>query len=365
VLDEAYDATGWNGDLTVPTKNAVRDQIEAIVVGGTTAYDDIGDPDANSTIAFAAFTNLWTSTLDAASVVFEISNTDADAANDTVLLKLSHNDGADANVIFLQLIGDKDGTPATVFQVSETAAAFTVDLTVPTEAYDSTGWNGDLTAPTKDAVRDILETFVTITDSNDGDHILFLDDSAGSVVKLTHDLESLTITDTTMNVVRRYDYKGAVCQNATASLGFSTPVSNPATAACVTGTNTQFGVAQFTNANALSMQDHFRLPAVFNSLTAQIKWRTSATSGDVVWQIQTICVADAETSDPAFNTASEVTDTAKGTTLQQNDASISSVTVTGCAAGEELYFKVLRDQAHASDTLAATADLISLAFLVR
>ena len=31
VPDEAYDATGWDGDLSVPTKNAVRDRIEAIL----------------------------------------------------------------------------------------------------------------------------------------------------------------------------------------------------------------------------------------------------------------------------------------------------------------------------------------------
>lgn len=34
VLDEAYDATGWNGDLSVPTKNAVRDKIESLSTGG-------------------------------------------------------------------------------------------------------------------------------------------------------------------------------------------------------------------------------------------------------------------------------------------------------------------------------------------
>lgn len=31
VDDEAYDATGWNADLSVPTKNAVRDKIEAVL----------------------------------------------------------------------------------------------------------------------------------------------------------------------------------------------------------------------------------------------------------------------------------------------------------------------------------------------
>jgi hypothetical protein len=34
VPDEAYDATAWNGSLEVPTKNAVRDKIEAVVAGG-------------------------------------------------------------------------------------------------------------------------------------------------------------------------------------------------------------------------------------------------------------------------------------------------------------------------------------------
>lgn len=33
VVDEAYDATGWDGDLTVPTKNAIRDKIESMSGG--------------------------------------------------------------------------------------------------------------------------------------------------------------------------------------------------------------------------------------------------------------------------------------------------------------------------------------------
>jgi len=34
VATEAYDATGWNGDLSVPTKDAVRDKIESLSAGG-------------------------------------------------------------------------------------------------------------------------------------------------------------------------------------------------------------------------------------------------------------------------------------------------------------------------------------------
>jgi hypothetical protein len=35
VADDAYDATTWNGNLEVPTKNAIRDKIESLVTGGS------------------------------------------------------------------------------------------------------------------------------------------------------------------------------------------------------------------------------------------------------------------------------------------------------------------------------------------
>ena len=149
------------------------------------------------------------------------------------------------------------------------------------------------------------------------------------------------------------------CQNVTASSDWSTPTTDPAVLACNTGTNTQKATWDFADGAAvLSIQDSMMLPSDFTgTVDVRLKWFTSATSGAVVWQVASICVADAETSDPAFNTASTVTDTAKGTTLQDNDAAITGLTITGCAAGELMYLKVFRDPAHASDTLAATASL--------
>lgn len=41
VPDEAYDATAWNGSLEVPTKNAVRDKIEAVVAGSGSVSDTV------------------------------------------------------------------------------------------------------------------------------------------------------------------------------------------------------------------------------------------------------------------------------------------------------------------------------------
>ena len=74
----------------------------------STKYDDIGDPDADSTIAFAAYKNTWTSTLDSG-VVFTISNTDVDLAADTILIDLKFKDAADANGIFLRCFDNTGG----------------------------------------------------------------------------------------------------------------------------------------------------------------------------------------------------------------------------------------------------------------
>ncbi len=159
----------------------------------------------------------------------------------------------------------------------------------------------------------------------------------------------------------------AICNNATpSSPDWSFPTSNPGVPACQTGSNTQYGTMDFADAADLSAQYHLKLPSDWSStVDAKFVWFTTATANNVVWQLSTICVADAETSDPAFNTASTVTDAAKGTTLQLNDASITTVTVTGCAAGELMFVKVRRDSANASDTLAATARLIGVELTFR
>lgn len=160
----------------------------------------------------------------------------------------------------------------------------------------------------------------------------------------------------------------ARCDNATASAPlWSFPTTNPAAPACQTGSNTQFGTLDFADgASTLSAQAHVKLPSDWTgTLDVKFLWFTTATTNSVVWQIATICVADAETSDPAFNTASTVTDAAKGTTLQQNDATMTGVTITGCAAGELMYLRVFRDPANGADTLAATARLVGVELTIR
>lgn len=58
VPDEAYDATNWNGSLEVPTKNAVRDKIEALGGGGGSAWTHITTWTYSINVTEVDFTNL-------------------------------------------------------------------------------------------------------------------------------------------------------------------------------------------------------------------------------------------------------------------------------------------------------------------
>jgi hypothetical protein len=190
--------------------------------------------------------------------------------------------------------------------------------------------------------------------------------SATSIDTLLNKTMDAEGTGVTLTVPFKYYLEAAGCQNTTASLMWDTPTSNPAVAACITGTNTQKGVADFADGSDLSMQRTMVLPDDWTgNIGFKFYWLSSTTSGDVVWQVQTACVADGETDDPSFNTASTVTDTTKGTANQINTATISSVTATGCAAGEVLHIKVRRDSGHASDNMAGTARLLGGEITIR
>jgi hypothetical protein len=99
---------------------------EADASGGTTAWDDIADPDADATIAFAGYEQIITSTLDEAShSVLTITNTDADRAAATTILALKDNDTGDAEATYLDVIADADGTPASVFSINQNTGVVT------------------------------------------------------------------------------------------------------------------------------------------------------------------------------------------------------------------------------------------------
>jgi len=82
---------------------------------GATAWDDITDPDADTTIAMGGYETVFTSTLDAAGkAVLKIDNTDADLSNETTLLWLEFTDNASNNGVFINV---KDNNGDIVWQL--------------------------------------------------------------------------------------------------------------------------------------------------------------------------------------------------------------------------------------------------------
>lgn len=158
VPTEVYDAAGWNGDLTVPTKDAVRDKIEAITLGNSTltsTYVGYGDV-TNVLTGEADFTyNSGTDTLKVGTLQLGSGSSIFSTATPTI--KFSNLIDGEDITLAIGLAGSntallESSTGINVFDFGTVAAK------VPQEVYDSTGWNGNLTAPTKDAVRDKVET---------------------------------------------------------------------------------------------------------------------------------------------------------------------------------------------------------------
>jgi hypothetical protein len=249
----------------------------------------------------------------------------------------------------------------------------TLTLNLATLVNSQTMWDGANASRTLTAAVTGTDPVITFSASSvdvttgtlkQGGTAVATSDSTNTFTNKTYDAEG---TGNALTIPRRIWLPAAGCNNATAGSIWDLPTTNAAVAACVTGTNTQKGVLDFADASNLSAQITWKLPSTWTgAVDLNVKWFTSATTGDVVWQSQTICTADAETDDPAFNTADAfAADTAKGTTLQTNDASDTGITMTGCAAGELLHLKIFRDSAHASDTLAATARLIGVELVIR
>jgi hypothetical protein len=154
----------------------------------------------------------------------------------------------------------------------------------------------------------------------------------------------------------------AGCSGSTASTGWDLPSSDAMTAVCLTGANTNKGVGQFPDgATPASAQNTVSIPAEWTGdVSARFRWLTTATAGAVVWQIATACAAPGESDDPAWNAASTVMGTAPASASALTDTVITAVGVTGCAPGELMHLRILRDPSAASDTLAATALLVGV-----
>jgi hypothetical protein len=184
-------------------------------------------------------------------------------------------------------------------------------------------------------------------------------DATQTLTNKTLDAEG---TGNTLVISQKISLPLVGCAGTTGTVLWDTLASNAPTATCSAGTTETTmmrGVADFPDSDGdFSVQMAFPLPDDWTgNIGIKFYWRAAATSGDVVWQVQTACRADGEVDDVTWNTANTVTDTAKASANQLNTASISSLTTTGCAAGKILHLRVLRNRTHASDTIAGVVSL--------
>jgi hypothetical protein len=147
-------------------------------------------------------------------------------------------------------------------------------------------------------------------------------------------------------------------------LAFSTPATNAATAVAYTAAGgAQYAVGSFTNGVSQSVQDQFPLPTDWTgAIDIAIYWRSTVTTGNVTWQVQTGGVSAGAIVNPTFNTADTVTDTVPGSASQIKVSTITGLNLTGLAADGVCFWKLARS---ASDTAAAAAEILEVRFTYR
>lgn len=161
-----------------------------------------------------------------------------------------------------------------------------------------------------------------------------------------------TFTNKTFTLLRTVSIGAAACTSDTAaSSAWDLRGSSVPAAACVTGGNgAQVPVLDFDAAADECKQISFKLPLDADpSLGFDVVYEwfsAAATSGAAGWCSQFVCVADSESTNPSFpahsssNCASFTTDGTAGDLNQDTD---TAVTNTGCAGGEQLYWRLCRD----------------------
>lgn len=169
-----------------------------------------------------------------------------------------------------------------------------------------------------------------------------------------------TISTVTLSSVIYID--AAACVGATASNNWDDAGTGDTapTAACNDTGSIQRPSADFSGSAVNSFERTIRLPSDWTgNVDVTLRYVSTAASptGNVEWDISTVCRAAGESWDGSFNAAQTITD-AQTTQNVLNDATQATVTMTGCAAGEDWTLKVSRDGTN--DSSNDTANLLGV-----
>lgn len=176
-----------------------------------------------------------------------------------------------------------------------------------------------------------------------------------------------------------------VSQNTIAGSNFSLPQNNPPTAISVEGANAgdvtavssswSYGTLAFaensTANTSNSVQGAFPLPSDWsgstNGMVVVVRWRAASTSGNVLWQIQSQCVAAGGVPGNFGSPQAFTASAAAGVTLQWTLATKTFTTsdlLSGCTADNLFMFRLFRDATNAADTMTGAAELVTASFKI-
>jgi len=152
-----------------------------------------------------------------------------------------------------------------------------------------------------------------------------------------------------------------LCISSVAGYGWNVPAINAPAVTCVNTGTTNFGVMQFlagtTNESA---QTHFELPPDWTStINFEVGYRSSDSTHTAVMSITTVCVGSGAPDNPVFNGAQTITITPAAASARTL-TSLTSMTTTGCSAGNELFVNI----AVTTNSLTSTLDIISTRFTI-
>lgn len=194
--------------------------------------------------------------------------------------------------------------------------------------------------------RPVDDTYKAGYKDKDGTIKFEFDGTTGTITKATVDC---SLPDVICTVTRTKEFEFVGCQAAVAMHIWNTPASNAPAAACDTvNTNTIKGYASFDATTDETIYASMMLPPgyIAGSLGATFIWKAAAITGAVGLCMQAVRVPGGTLSDqalPAQAAGNCVSDTADGTTLQENHASIAAVTCTNCVANDVILIGFSRD----------------------
>jgi hypothetical protein len=287
------------------------------------------------------------------------------------------------------------------FVYDETTNTLTVDnAAVDTEVYDATGWNGDLTIPTKDAVRDKIETLGTgsgTVNSGTQYRIAYYATGGTAVSEAGAITASKALKSDANGVPTHFDtttepslteltYIKGVTSSVQAQINAisniltigthdkfisSTELWPRNTAGCSFLTPTEMATSIF-NVQTLDFdastqefaQGQTVLPSSWNNgtITVKLYWTATTTgSGGVTWGVSLGAYSNDDALTVALGTPQTVTDTF----ITVNDLHITAATAAITSGGTPgdgvlIAIQISRNPADGSDTFAQDAKLLGI-----